>query len=774
MITPTLPLAPSSQTAATEPKVASSKLLPGQPKKQGSTEASFQDHLTEPKDLRGPAAETLRKAKAEPRPENSGKSKAESRRDERSFDQRPDPKSSSKNAAMTQNKESRQSPPTNSRAASSGSAGTTPAKGDKTGAVGPKAENQAAARPTSLVETNKGIKTPEAQPPEAGSDEISQEANPADSTKIEGTASPEKGAKEKVLTEEQQRLEAILALVGMQMTTLMDLPSLSLLTGRLENIMPGDIPGAITENPLIQNFVGSADPAKVVDQVKPLGQWLGEMGWSPQGLVVKDPEAFQELMETPISLRDLMQSLHVDVDRVIKEAQILQATLPMDGVAPYMERAQRLQEQNPKNPIEAGKNKGGIPNDSRDAMPFVMAAMGHAIAQQGGTAAATLSDPKVQVVDPRAAAMIERSLPSEGDSLWISTDDLPAGTMIPLSLAAELPQVVSPRAGAEAFAPVAVPQIPTQVPNVSTQAQILPPAVSLLMSQQTPAFATQDPLALMMQQNPGLIQTHLFHPQADVSARPEVQAPASMDLLQSLQAIQIQQDPKDLSTRESAMESLLAFAAAPEEVAEAILGVNSEKSEDQAFAEADDEASNAFAPNQTNNSNGAKAFSIEAPPEMNKTALPPAVAKDIFEKSSLLLKEGGGSMRIDLGSKELGSLNLAVEVKDKTVEIRILAPTQQARELLATELPKLREALQNQNLDLKKVEIGLGGGSSFAQTSSDGRSSSRRDEYQSFEDSSIRGVGGAQRMSRGYRQVSQVNSEESPRINHDGAIQVRV
>lgn len=767
MITPTLPLAPSKQNAPAETKAPNSQLLAEKSKMPGSAEASFQDHLNEPMKVRTPGAGSEKpsnstKSARRPDSTNNPKQGNDPRNSKLAGLTAQDQGISSKGNPVPPRDQSRPALPKDS---SKATAPTSKAASNRNPAPVKSDLNARAARPESsssgpsALETNTASKvaapaTESKETPAADQTQDAQNSAPSESKGKEKEANPADLAKESGKAEDDRaRLEAILALAGFQMPSLVDLPSISVLTGRLENITPSDIPSTITQSPLIQNFVGSADPATLVDQVKPLGEWLSDMGWTPDGLAVQDQAAFQDLMATPISLRNLMQSLNVDVDRVVKEAQILQTTLPLDGVAPYMARAQRLQEQGP---VRQAATQQGEKNP--DAMLFVMAAMGHAIAQQEG-ALASNSIPASKTADPRIEGA--SSLP-DSESLWISTAELPEGTMIPLSVAQDLPQVVLPKMASDNLA-----TLPTSQPFATGPA--------MMFATPTQAFQAQDPLAFMKQQNAGLVQTFNFQPQAEVLARPDVQSPVSMDLMQSLQAIQIQQDPKDQPKRESLMESLMAFAAAPEAAIESAFAADSEKSDSQSFDDSNEGSFDGVQHAPTHQSNGpSSAFNVETSPEVAKSTLPPAVMKEVFDKSSLLLKEGGGSMRIDLGSKELGSVNLAVEVKDKTVEIRILAPTSHARELLATELPKLREALQNQNLDLKKVEIGLGGGSSFSQTSSDGRSSSRRDEYQNFEDSSIRGVGGSQRMSRGYRQVTQVSSEEAPRINHDGAIQVRV
>lgn len=96
-------------------------------------------------------------------------------------------------------------------------------------------------------------------------------------------------------------------------------------------------------------------------------------------------------------------------------------------------------------------------------------------------------------------------------------------------------------------------------------------------------------------------------------------------------------------------------------------------------------------------------------------------AKEIFDKAEMLVKDGGGSMKIDMSSEELGKLDLAVDVQGDKVDLRIIASSEKVKEILTQDIPKLREALNNQNLELKNVEISQQGmsGWSFNQQSSE-------------------------------------------------------
>ncbi len=84
----------------------------------------------------------------------------------------------------------------------------------------------------------------------------------------------------------------------------------------------------------------------------------------------------------------------------------------------------------------------------------------------------------------------------------------------------------------------------------------------------------------------------------------------------------------------------------------------------------------------------------------------PQIMKHLVDKASMLIKDGGGSVRIDLGSPELGRIDLAISVNHDKVSMKILTDSNKTREILGQDLEKLRETLSGQHLQLSKVELG--------------------------------------------------------------------
>lgn len=92
---------------------------------------------------------------------------------------------------------------------------------------------------------------------------------------------------------------------------------------------------------------------------------------------------------------------------------------------------------------------------------------------------------------------------------------------------------------------------------------------------------------------------------------------------------------------------------------------------------------------------------------------PSQMAKQVMDKATMMVRNGGGSMRMDLGSPELGRIDLAVNVDSNQVAIRILTSSDKVRDVLRQDLHKLQETLSAQNLQLSKVELTSDSGSRF-------------------------------------------------------------
>ena len=128
-------------------------------------------------------------------------------------------------------------------------------------------------------------------------------------------------------------------------------------------------------------------------------------------------------------------------------------------------------------------------------------------------------------------------------------------------------------------------------------------------------------------------------------------------------------------------------------------------------------------------------------------------------------------MRIDLSSKELGSLDVAVKVVGNKLDLNILAHSPQTRDLIIAEIPRLRESLQHQNLGLNDVNVSVGNGNSYAQSFSDG-SERQRNYFQDYQERISDGGRSQTMVTQSTQTISPRQWDHYQGRPHNGRIQV--
>jgi len=116
---------------------------------------------------------------------------------------------------------------------------------------------------------------------------------------------------------------------------------------------------------------------------------------------------------------------------------------------------------------------------------------------------------------------------------------------------------------------------------------------------------------------------------------------------------------------------------------------------------------------------GLPTFGLTAGPKATATlrerALPldiesPRFTERVAERVSLMIGERASRAELELNPPEWGKLRLAVEVRGDSVAVKLVASTAEARRFLEAEAAALREALDEQGLDLSSMDVSVGGG----------------------------------------------------------------
>jgi len=85
-----------------------------------------------------------------------------------------------------------------------------------------------------------------------------------------------------------------------------------------------------------------------------------------------------------------------------------------------------------------------------------------------------------------------------------------------------------------------------------------------------------------------------------------------------------------------------------------------------------------------------------------------AMVQRIMDHASAMLTDGGGSVKLDLSSPSMGQLEIALSMVDNQVNIAVLTDSELVRDLVTSDINKLRDAFAGQSLTLGQVDVGVG------------------------------------------------------------------
>jgi flagellar hook-length control protein FliK len=111
-----------------------------------------------------------------------------------------------------------------------------------------------------------------------------------------------------------------------------------------------------------------------------------------------------------------------------------------------------------------------------------------------------------------------------------------------------------------------------------------------------------------------------------------------------------------------------------------------------------------FSQFRDNKVQGAKAEFTIAKPTATPVELQNNI-KDIVGHTQMLLKNGGGEMKVKLSPEGLGDLNLKVKMVDGQVNVEMVTASDEAKKLLEKGLADLKESLASNKLNLESIKI---------------------------------------------------------------------
>lgn len=135
--------------------------------------------------------------------------------------------------------------------------------------------------------------------------------------------------------------------------------------------------------------------------------------------------------------------------------------------------------------------------------------------------------------------------------------------------------------------------------------------------------------------------------------------------------------------------------------------------------------STALAPATAAADGEAAAYSLEAAPD------DPEFPREMTSRLSLMLREGNREARLQLHPAELGRVQVTINTDGDQARVMFVADSQAARDAIEQALPRLREALAEQGLDLAQADVGQqgpGGGDKAGDGAGDGAGDSAGEE----------------------------------------------
>ncbi len=96
-------------------------------------------------------------------------------------------------------------------------------------------------------------------------------------------------------------------------------------------------------------------------------------------------------------------------------------------------------------------------------------------------------------------------------------------------------------------------------------------------------------------------------------------------------------------------------------------------------------------------------------PASMSTANRAQLVQKIMDQATAMVKNGNGSMNINLNDMGIGQLEMAVSLNNERIDLKIVTDSDRVREMIGAELAALRDALSVQKLELGSVDVGIEG-----------------------------------------------------------------
>ncbi len=508
--------------------------------------------------------------------------------------------------------------------------------------------------------------------------------------------------------------------------------ALSLLSGQLQNLEPASIPTLVAKNGFIQDALASEDLQGFLQTPQPLANLMTKLGFDEQTQMnFLNRQDSANPMLAPMALLD---ELGFDSQSVANELTMLASHLPIDGVNPYMLRAAALRQQDPMHPTETQGAISPKANLDQSMVP------GKAMGLELQPTETKVTDPSLLTLPPDATEPSDVRLKGASHS-FLRAEEIPASLApdggIPGSETSQ--NILSEAAASNESIPIAEAREPSE--TTSTLGELVSlssedPMQKIeadwrqdsIVEWQSPS---QDPVSDSVQLTENTLQNTQDLQQLQADNLQEAADNANPDELGNLfSPNKINQANPNKISSEQALSAIskdaISSIADPGSTGQDLRGDTKSSS-----SQMDWQWQQMRAPGSAPSSSTSEASAPAASSRPQQSAS--EWVGRLVDKAQMMVKEGGGSIRVDLGDSNFGKVDIALDVKDKNIELKIVAANDQARDALVADLPRLKEALSQQNLDLRVVEVGTRNQQQWSGSSSDGGQHQGHHSFQSEE-----------------------------------------
>jgi flagellar hook-length control protein FliK len=113
----------------------------------------------------------------------------------------------------------------------------------------------------------------------------------------------------------------------------------------------------------------------------------------------------------------------------------------------------------------------------------------------------------------------------------------------------------------------------------------------------------------------------------------------------------------------------------------------------------------AVSPNQTISRTDSES-QVKASESTSRTSqVQPGAMDQIVEKATLMLKNGKHEMMVELKPEVMGRLKMELSLEHHHLNVKIMAESPAVRDMIQQNLPQLRTELQNQGLDVDRMDV---------------------------------------------------------------------